>query len=582
MFDSSFSRLSGAWLLACLHLPVLAGAEPVEPAVLLVDVAEERGLVFTHELGRDAIRYVPETTGSGVCVFDFDDDGDDDVYLVSGGRPGDYGAAEADADAKPRQPSRLFANDGGRFRDVTSGSGLEGSGWGMGCAVADVDGDSDLDLLVTNLGPDELFLNEGGGRFREVGAKAGLADPRWTTGAAFGDLEGDGDLDLHVVAYVAFTPDERWCPGPKGLTIVCGPKEYDAAPNRLYRNDGPGEDGLPRFVDVTATAGVEDASGKSLGVLFEDLDDDGRADLFVANDTERNSLFLNRGEGRFLDRTLRAGVGFSAEGKTEAGMGLEAGDFNGDGVVDLVVTNFQGETNTFYRGMNGGRWIDDSQSSGVWRATMPLLGFGVTAVDLELDGDLDLYFANGHVLHDISRYDETARFAQPDQVLVNRGHGRRSRFDDRSSTALRAPERVGRGSAWLDIEGDGDLDLVVNNCGGRAFLLENRSARAGRHWLGVRLSGPAPNTSGLGARVVIETGPAEAPLRQERRIRTAASYLSASPARAQFGLGTASSARITVHWPDGVVQDVGELPAGAIHVVRRPEPTPVTTPARSP
>jgi hypothetical protein len=544
-------------------LLVATAALAGEPSIRLVDVAAERGLAFEHQTGRSPLRSLVETTGAGACVLDHDGDGDDDVYLVSGG------VLEEGPGAPRRRPSRLFRNDGGRFVDVTEEAGVGGRGYGMGCTAADLDGDGATDLLVTNHGPDELFLNLGDGTFREAGAAAGLADPRWTTSAAAADHDGDGDLDLFVGAYADPERGPEACPGPGGRPILCRPSDYAALPSRLLRNDGPAGDGVPRFTDVTRALGASDAGGRLLGVLFEDLDEDGRPDLYLANDMSRNVLLIQRG-GRFVDATALAGVGLSDRGLPEAGMGVDAGDLNGDGLLDLVVTNFEWESNTLYRGLGGARWVDESRSSGLGAATFLPLGFGVHLIDLDLDGDLDLFVANGHVDDRVSLRDERAAHAQSDQVFENPGPSRRLRLHDVSKSALAgAPLRVGRGSAWLDLEGDGDLDLVVNDNGGPPLLYENRTPRAGRSWLAVRLEQPGPNRSALGA--LVEARAEGLPV-QRRRVRTACSLLSASPPRAHFGLGAARTASVSVTWPDGLVQDLGSLAAGRVHLVRRAPP----------
>jgi len=539
-------------------LLLLSGAQAAP--IRLVDQARERGLAFVHQTGRSPLRSLVETTGAGVCVFDLDGDGDDDVYLVSGG------VLEPVKGSPARQPSRLFRNEGGRFTDVTLSAGVGGHGYGMGCTSADFDGDGDADLFVTNSGADELFLNDGHGVFIEVARLAGLADTRWTTSAAAADYDLDGDLDLFVGAYADPAKGPVLCDGPKGLELLCRPTDYPALPSRLYRNDGVGEDGVPRYTDVTAEAGVSDAGGRLLGVLFEDLDADGRPDLYLANDMTRNVLLLNRESG-FVDATLRGGVGYSDRGIPEAGMGVDAGDLDGDGHFELIVTNFQLEVNTLYRGLGGARWSDVARSSGLGSASFLPLGFGTHLIDLDLDGDLDLFVANGHVDDRVSEYDEQARHAQADLVFETRMMEGRPRLRDVSAVALAGVvPRVGRGSAWLDLEGDGDLDLIVNDNGGPALLYENRSERRGRQWLALRLSQFGANPAAIGA--LVELRASGLPV-QRRRVRTACSLLSSSPARVHFGLGKAESAEVRVVWPDGTIQDLGLLPAGRLHLIRR-------------
>lgn len=549
------------FLPALLVLALAAPAPaPPQPALRLVDVASERGLAFRHDPGVERLHYLAEATGSGTCAFDADGDGDDDILLVNGG-------VLDPATKRPRQPNRLFLNDGtGRFRDAGPDAGVAGAGFGMGCMAADVEGDGDLDVLVTGLGPDQLLLNDGRGRFRDVAATAGVADPRWTTAAGFADGDGDGDLDLYVGAYVDQPLDGRWCDGPKGLKLVCRPFDYAPLPNRLYRNDGVDAAGIPRFADVTAASGAADAQGKALGLLFEDLSGDGRADLFVANDTTRSTYLEATGALAFEDRSLKAGLGLSAIGRPQASMGIDAGDLDGDGRDEVAVTNFQGETNTIWSLRGGGPARDVTDSSGMGAASLPMLGFGMNFADLDLDGDLDVIVANGHVDDRIAEHDPRSTFAQRVQVLENAGAPGALRLIDRPA-AIVAREVVGRGTALLDLEGDGDLDVVVNALGGEPLLLENRAPA--RSWIQVELRQPGANPRAIGARVEVVAGGRT----QARRIRTASSYLSSSPPRASFGLGDATTARVRVTWPDGFVQDAGDLAARQRHVVTRPTPT---------
>lgn len=562
--------------------PTGAAAESVRPAVApepasvrFVDVAAARGLVFLHDLGRDEIVHAVETTGSGACVLDLEGDGDDDIFLVQGAVMEIVEIVEdAGVPVPPprrREPSRLFRNDGGRFIDVSVEAGLTADAelWGMGCAVADVDGDGDDDLLETGHGADRLLLNDGAGRFSDAGERAGVADPRWTTSAGFADFDGDGDLDLYVGAYVDFRPDGRRCEA-HDIDVTCGPRDYDGIRGRLWRNEGVGADGVPRFVDVTEEVGAVEPVGKTLGVLFEDLTGDGWPDLYVANDTERNTLLVNVGsdEGRrFRDRTLIAGVGYSAVGLAEAGMGVDAADLDGrlSASPDLVVTNFHLETNTLYAARGPARYADVSDASGLGDASLRRLAFGVNAADFDLDGDVDLFVANGHVEPRVAEFDTSTSHAQADQILLNVTEGDGPRFEE-ATDAIEAAIVVSRASSLLDFDEDGDLDVLVSANAGPAQLLENRTPRQGRHWIAVRLAGPAPNTRGVGARVALRAAGRE----QVRRARTASSFLATSSATLHFGLGPAEAADIVVHWPDGATSRHPALAADTVHRLQHP------------
>ncbi len=519
--------------MAMLASPATAG----EPAFREATAAW--GLEFHHNAGFSGRKYMVETMGGGVVLFDYDGDGDDDAFFVDGGvLPGYEGPA-------PR--SRLLRNDAGsdgpRFVDVTGRSNIDFGGYGVGGVAGDVDNDGDLDLYITAFGSNELYLNPGDGGFRAAGAERGVDDPRWSASAAFGDLDLDGDLDLYVVSYTDFSiTNHKLCglggSGGNGTVPAasrrgyCHPDMYNGVSDRLYRNDGHGF-----FIDATAESGLDGPAEAGLGVVIGDLDGDRWPDVYVANDKDPNLLFRSLGNGRFEDESLLSGAAYDRGGAAEAGMGVELADLDGDGRQDLVVTNFALETNAFYRSAGGGVFLDRRFPSGLAPPSLQRLAFGVNALDADLDGDLDLFVANGHIQPEAKRIGEVGAYEQPNQLFENLGGGR---FRERADAGLDTV-RTSRGSAVADLDLDGDLDIVVVNSNQPSETHENR-AEGG--WFALGLSqGSSGNAGAVGAAVVL-TADGRA---QFRETRAGSSYLSQSTLTAFFGIGEADLIeRVTV------------------------------------
>lgn len=508
------------------------------------EVSTPWGLDFQHNAGISGRMYMVETLAGGVVLFDYDGDGDDDAFYVDGGiLPGYEG---------PPPRSRLLRNDAGpdgpRFVDRTESAGIEFGGYGAGGTAGDVDNDGDVDLYVTAFGSNELFLNLGDGRFRPVGAERGVDDPGWSASAAFGDLDLDGDIDLYVTNYTDFSlENHKFCGvggtregeanGRPGATTqgYCHPDIYNGVSDRLYLNDGRGF-----FRDATVESGLGAAAEAGLGVVIGDLDGDRWPDLYVANDKDPNLLFRNLGSGRFENESLLSGTAYDRGGNAEAGMGVELADLDGDGRQDLIVTNFALETNAFYRSAGDGVFLDRRFPSGLAQPSLQRLAFGVNALDADLDGDLDLFVANGHIQPDAARTGESGAYEQPNQLFENLGNGQfRERLDiglDRVSTS--------RGSAVADFDLDGDLDIVVVNSNQPSEAYENRTDGP---WFALGFS---PSDTGganaIGATIILTAGGRT----QLRETRAGSSYLSQSSLTAFFGLGAEKRIeRITVRDP---------------------------------
>jgi hypothetical protein len=560
-----------ASLVAAFAAPQRPGAsgEAVEHApIRFTDGTEAAGLDFVHTRGGTSPVVIYEEMGSGAALFDYDSDGDLDLYLVQCAWrrvPPPPGAA-----AKPT--NRLYRNDGpGKkgvpaFTDVTEKAGVGDTGYGLGVTVADIDNDGDQDLYVTNYGSNVLYLNQGDGTFRDVTTTAGVDDPLMSHSAAFADVDGNGFLDLYVANYLEFESGPEFCDF-EGTRYGCSDLEYDGQPNSLFLNQGPGEDGVPRFREAAEERGVRDPKGRGLGVTFGDLDNDGDPDLYIANDGGGNKLFLNHGDGRFKDWTLVSGTGYSEAGMGEAGMGTALGDFNNDGLLDIIVTNFAREFNALYRNDGGGLFTYASVVAQLHRPTYLSLGWGTFFFDADLDGDLDLFVANGHLYEQAPILNPQDRFQQPNQLFRNDGDGR---FTDISTDAgpglLQAA--VSRGLAVGDVDNDGDLDVYVANHHGPGQLLVNETSRGGRHSLHLALVGGPSNRDAVGSRVTVEAGD----LRLVRQVTAGGSYLSHADRRLLIGIGPASKANVEIVWPSGTVQKLADLPADKLLQIQEGRP----------
>lgn len=519
------------------------------------EVARETGLDFHHFIGATGEYFFPEIMGSGVGMFDYDGDGDLDLYFLQGAMPDP--AQEVSQSVFPffgEEPprNRLFRNELNptgklRFTDVTREAGVGDPGYGMGLAVGDYDNDGHPDLYLTNFGSNVLYRNDGDGTFTDVTRDAGVDDPRYSASSTFVDYDSDGDLDLYVANYVSFTiQGNRRCGGER--RDYCAPNVYQPLPDRLFRNEGNG-----RFTDRSEEAGLGRAFGAGLGVVAVDLDLDRRVDIYVANDGTPNQLWINQGDGTFQDQGLVSGTAYNIDGVAEAGMGVTAADFDGDGDEDLFVTHNKKETNTLYLNGRQKGFADATSRFGLANPSFPYSGFGTLWFDYDNDGWLDLFVANGAVVMDDRQpADSPYPYAQENQLFRGDGAGRAREIDpDVAGPPLELVE-VSRGAAFGDIDNDGDVDIAVANNNGPARLLLNQVGSR-NHWLGVRLEGAvgAPSTIRQSRVALFREG--RKPL--WRRCHTDGSYLSANDSRVLFGLGSLSDVdRVEVHWPDGLCE----------------------------
>jgi hypothetical protein len=514
-------------------------------SVFFRDVSNEIGVDFQHDRCATRHKYLVETMGSGVALFDFDNDGYLDLYFANGASL---------VSPEHISQNRLYRNLGnGRFADVTASSGTAGTGYGMGVACGDYNNDGWVDLYVVNFGKNILYRNNGNGTFTDVTDRSGVGNAQWGSSAAFFDLENDGDLDLYVVNYLEYgLENPRRC-GDENNRAYCHPSHFPGARDVLYRNNGDGT-----FSDITQSAGVDGLKGKGLGIGLWDFDDDGFLDLYIANDTDMNFLYHNKGDGTFRDISLQSGAAFDENGVAEAGMGVTIGDYDQDGRADIFVTNFSGETNTLYRQEKPLFFRDVTHDAGLALPSLPYVGFGTCFFDYDADSDLDLFVANGHILDNIEAFSDSITYPEPNLLFENRG----GRFLDVSpgSSINREGLFVSRGTALGDLDNDGDLDLVVSNSGGRPQILLNETPQGNR--LMIQVAGKESNRSAIGTRVrwVVNGRAGQA------MVDTSGSYLSAKDPRIFIGAGPATAlSRLEVTWSTGKLQVFQSLQTGFLY-----------------
>lgn len=558
-----------AFGLGCL----LVAAVPAASPIVFTDVTAEVGIRFVHNNGAFGRKYLPETLGAGALVLDVDGDGwQDVVFINSKNWPGQAQGSGAGLGAPgARSYPALYRNTrNGRFTDITRGSGLEVELYGIGGAAADFDNDGHIDVYVTALGGNRLFKGLGGGRFADVTERAGVSNEGFSTSALWFDYDKDGRLDLFVADYVEWAIDtDLFCTLDGKSKSYCTPESYKGRSATLYRNRGDGT-----FDDVTKRAGVYDPTSKGLGVAMLDFDTDGWMDLFVANDTQPNRLYRNRGDGTFVDVALGAGVAFSEAGVARAGMGVDAADYDGSGRPSLVIGNFSNEMMALYHNEGSSLFIDEAPRSAIGRASLLTLTFGCFFFDYDLDGRPDIFAANGHVADDVERVQSRVTYAQRPHLFRNLGQGRFEEATAESGAALQRP-MVARGAAYGDFDNDGDLDVLVTINNGAARLLRNDGGNA-NNVLRVQPIGVASNRDGIGARVEVSM-PQGAKLWQI--VKTGSSYASQSELPLTFGLGSATATHaVRITWPSGRVESIGRLQANQLVTIQEGAGVVRTTP----
>jgi hypothetical protein len=532
---------------AALAVSLLGEAGTAQAPVRFTDVTRASGVNFHHVNGASPDKHLVETMGSGGLFFDYDNDGWIDIFLVDGG-------SLADPRTAGRAAHRLYRNrSNGTFEDVSARSGIRHRDYGMGACAGDYDNDGAVDLYLTTFGPNVLYRNRGNGSFADVTEAARVGDERWSASCAFADLDKDGDLDLFVVNYVA--ADRRTSPycgkATLGQRFYCHPLNYPPLPNTLYRNDGHGS-----FTDVSADSGIGAYRGNGLGVVVLDYDADGWPDVFVANDSVANFLFRNSGRLRFVEAALPAGVAVATDGKARAGMGVDAGDYDGDAREDVVITNLDFEAHSLFRNRGDGLFEYASRVSGIGFATLPFVGFGVAFMDADNDAEPDLVVANGHIMDNAPVFRSGATYAQRKLLFRNAGTARFTEIG-RSAGGGFALDKVGRGLATGDMDNDGDLDLLVTNNGQTADLIRNDVI----HGNALLVRAVTRGRDAVGARVRMTAGGRT----QLRVVRAGSSYLGQNDLRLHFGLGGAASAdRLEVTWPSGRVETVTRVAANQI------------------
>ena len=543
-------------VLMLLSASVVSGfLSPQDLPVQFSDVAERIGITFKHENGASPDKLLPETMSGGVVIFDYNNDGLPDLFFVNGG-------SFVDKKVAANAHHHLYRNTGdGKFADVTDSSGIGTFGFGMGGCAADYDNDGWPDLYVTAVGGNKLYHNTQNNSFADVTDSAGVGAGLWSASCAFGDIDNDGNVDLYVTRYVDFAPDKtKVCTLFQDFRSYCHPSVYKSVPDILYRNNGDGT-----FTDVTKESGVYKA-GNGLGVVFGDYDDDGWIDIYVANDATPNFLFHNKGKGVFEEVGLWSGTAVGVDGKPLAGMGTDMGDMNGDGLIDIFVTNLAGQTHSLYKNLGKALFTNVTFSSGVAEATLPYAGWGTAFFDYDNDGDLDLAVANGDVLDNANLIRDNVSYAQLNLLFRNDGTGKFVSVGPTSGPGF-ALKKASRALAVGDLDNDGDLDIVVSNVGATADVLQNEGGNRGNSIL-VRTVGTRGNRDGIGARLKLSVGGKTL----VRDVRAGSSYLAQNDLRVHFGLGKAQKAdRMEIHWPGGPVEVIENIEANHILTVRQGE-----------
>ncbi|MGQ9606042.1 MAG: CRTAC1 family protein [Thermogutta sp.] len=540
----------------------VADKAAAEGTLVFRDVTSQSGIRFVHTDGSSGQRYIVETVSAGLAVFDYDGDGDLDIYFLNG-------APLRGTVVEVPPKNALYRNDGNwRFTDVTEQAGVGDTGYGLGVAVGDYNNDGWPDLYVNNDGPNVLYRNNGDGTFTDVTDQAGVSGgKRMGAGAAFLDYDLDGDLDLYVANYVRFSYDQHRVHIVKGYPMYAGPRDYAPEPDVLYRNNGDGT-----FTDVSLESGIGKLAGSGMGMVCYDYDDDGDTDVFVLNDVSGNFLFRNNGDGTFSEVGLETGFAYNGSGDETGSMGIDCGDYDNDGRLDLFMTCYQGELPVLYHNLGNGSFEDTTVVSGAGSGSFPYVNWGTGWFDFDNDGWRDLFICQGHLQDNIDLYDDTTAYEVRNSVLRNRGDGTFEDISRRCGDGL-APKYSSRGVAFGDLDGDGDMDVVVLNSRNPPTLIRN-DQKTGNHWVQLRLRGTTSNRDAVGAKVTLIAGD----LRLTEEVLAGRGYQSHWGSRLHFGLGRRQKIdRIEIRWPrrDQGVETWTHLPADRFIMLTEGEPRPM-------
>jgi hypothetical protein len=535
-----------------------------KPLPVFTNITQQSGVAIKIICGDEVTEFLIDVNGEGAGFFDYDNDGDQDIYLVNGS------SRKLEKTANPPHDYLLRNNGDGTFTDVTTQAHLGDTAWSSGCAVGDYNNDGYLDLYVTNFGPNKLYRNNGDGTFTEVGEMAGVADPKWSfpkwsMGAAFGDYDNDGYLDLYVANFSKFNYQPELPPPSadspckmKGVPIACPPEKYEGEQHLLYHNNRDGT-----FTDVSEAAGITRKDpGHGFAVVFSDFDNDGDQDIYVANDAGPNFYYINNGNGKFTDASLASGLAVDEFGNAQGSMGLTVGDFNNDGLQDAFITNFIDQQNTLYQNQGANLFLDRTTNFGLGMVGFHYSGWGTKFFDFDNDGWLDLFITNGHTMEQPEKVFPADPFAEPNYLMRNiQG----KEFKDVSEvTGLRKiPNTVGRGTAFGDFDNDGDIDVLVINKNAVPTFLRNDGGNK-NNWLILRTEGVKSNRCGIGARVTVAAGG----IRRIFDVRGSDSYLSSNDLRVHAGLGGLDQAEVEVRWPSGQVDRTSNVTANHFYLAR--------------
>jgi len=525
---------------------VTAPAARAQSPIQLKDVTRQTGITFTHTDGGSGKRYIMETVTAGLALFDYDNDGDIDIYFLNGAP-----LRGTKVDKPPR--NALYRNDGDfHFTDVTEHAGVGDTGYGLGVAVGDYDNDGDEDIYINNFGPNVMYRNNGDGTFTDATRQTGTVDGPNGLGAGtcFLDADKDGDLDLYVARYLKFSYAQRVDTMWLGFHVYPGPEHYEPTTDTLFRNNGDGT-----FTDVSVASGIRSAKGHGMGMICADYDNDGDTDIFVSNDATANFLFENDGTGKFTETGLISGFGFDLFGNRLSSMGVECGDYDNDGLLDFYQTSYQGQFALLYRNVGGGLLEDVTPATGAGQGTLQHVTWGIGMVDFDNDGDRDIFVACGHLFDNVDEFCDVTSYKVRNVLLMNNGNGKFTDVSNESGDGM-LPKESSRGAAFDDLDNDGDIDCVISNSREKPTILRNDSPRQ-NHWLDITLRGSKTNLDGIGAHVNVITGD----LNQLDEVHSGRSYQSHFGTRLHFGLGAHKKIdRVEVRWIGGGKDRLQDVP----------------------